>query len=377
YLSFSPLACIHALAMFGQTVLWTLIASLATRPNLEAPSSIPCLETSNNFTALIDCFDAYTVPAQFYTTESHAAAQPSRDELAAWVQVVHAMLDSSISVSVSAPHTHPAIPAALAPSYHLATFTDGPTNRSYTVLSERYAVRGYYARGWGLFVVPTPTTAPRRRANAYLSAPHAGYDLYTPQQAGALFHLAQARSVLIAGRARQALHRVSACQPARGYWATDPAHDVAEPFFAASKAIFDWDRAQDVRATFVQMHGKARSSCPSDMAFISAGVGPSVFYDTPLAAPIHRLTAALISRFPAWRVSTPNTSPCSLLATDNVFGRLVNGVAEGDVCETVAAEGDVTGRFVHIEQAIGARMAGDGQAVWQGWAEAMLDAWGE
>jgi len=60
----------------------------------------------------------------------------------------------------------------------------------------------------------------------------------------------------------------------------------------------------------------------------------------------------------SWVVVVPGDAlSCSLNGTDNVQGRLLNGVASGDLC-TVAATG-YTGRFIHIEQKFDFRNAAD------------------
>lgn len=48
-------------------------------------------------------------------------------------------------------------------------------------------------------------------------------------------------------------------------------------------------------------------------------------------------------------------SGCSLRATDNIFGRLINGVQEGDECSKAAKPKDSAGNFLHAEQSEVAR----------------------
>ena len=84
-----------------------------------------------------------------------------------------------------------------------------------------------------------------------------------------------------------------------------------------------------------------------------------VCYANPLL-PITRLKNALAGIIP--RVGTPTEfGTCDLTATRNVFGRLVSGIPESDVCVnsgtitrnircTCTGTGGCMGKFVHIEQ---------------------------
>jgi hypothetical protein len=67
-------------------------------------------------------------------------------------------------------------------------------------------------------------------------------------------------------------------------------------------------------------------------------------------SPVRRIRNELDALFPSGNNSLPPDSSCNLLATKNVFGRLLNGVPERSVCTTNAACNSVTGQFVHIEQ---------------------------
>jgi len=106
--------------------------------------------------------------------------------------------------------------------------------------------------------------------------------------------------------------------------------------------------------------------------FLSSGLGRSnasvAWYTDAVDRPIKRLKTHLMAAFPTWNISLPSDSDCSLTATDNVFGRLVNGIAEQLVCTDASTAELVTGEFVHIEQAIISRQAG----VYSEWTAALL-----
>jgi hypothetical protein len=56
----------------------------------------------------------------------------------------------------------------------------------------------------------------------------------------------------------------------------------------------------------------------------------------------------LLVHHPTWDVDLPGSDSCSLNATENVQGRLLNGVAAECVCCTEGSS--YTQKFVHIEQ---------------------------
>jgi hypothetical protein len=81
-----------------------------------------------------------------------------------------------------------------------------------------------------------------------------------------------------------------------------------------------------------------------------------ICYRNPLL-PITRLRNALVNSFPGIAIGTPTEfGTCDLTATRNVFGRLVNGIPESDLCLnsnircTCTGTGGCMGKFVHIEQ---------------------------
>ncbi|KAJ7022971.1 hypothetical protein C8F04DRAFT_1213430 [Mycena alexandri] len=327
--------------------------------------------TTSTLEDVVACFDAYTVPEGYYSDATYAAAQPNADELQDWEELISSLL------SVDGNCTSGIVPTSIADIYNVSLFTD-TTGLQYCVASEITSIDGVYAKGWGLFVVPATQKAVLR--DIHLAAPHPAYDLLTPEQAGALFKSTGARSLLISGRIRTANLAPSDCViPSSNttiYYKTDPAHDTAEPFVSASKTIREWQHANDGCPTqscaFIQMHGKGATSCPTDTMFLSSGLGRSnasvAWYTDAADRPVKRLKTHLMAAFPTWNISLPSDSACSLTATDNVFGRLVNGVAEQLVCTDASTAELATGEFIHIEQAIISREAG----VYFEWTAALL-----
>jgi hypothetical protein len=88
--------------------------------------------------------------------------------------------------------------------------------------------------------------------------------------------------------------------------------------------------------------------------------------------PINRLQRNLRTAFPSWNISSPSDSECGLTATTNVFGRLVNGIAEDEVCVKGATAQGATGEFIHIEQASVSRQADQYDA----WIGALKETFG-
>ncbi|KAJ7461393.1 hypothetical protein B0H11DRAFT_1736032 [Mycena galericulata] len=345
---------------------------------LNASEQIPCLQNTTpsetaSFEDVVECFDAYTVTEGYYSDETYEEAQPNPEELCGWEDLVLSLL------SVDGNCIAVVVPASIAEIYQVSLFTD-PAGPQYCVASESTSIDGVYAKGWGLVVVPATRDAVMR--DIHFAVPHPAYDLFTPEQAGALFKSTGARSLLISGRVRTANLASSDCviptSNSTVYYKTDPTHDVAEPFHSASKTIRAWQHANGgcpaQSCAFIQLHGKAASSCPTDAIFLSSGTGRSTssisWYTDAVDRPIKRLKTELVAAFPTWNVSLPSDSGCSLTATDNVFGRLVNGIPESLVCTNTSTAALTTGEFIHIEQAKISR----GAAAYSGWTAAFLAA---
>jgi len=147
-----------------------------------------------------------------------------------------------------------------------------------------------------------------------------------------------------------------------------------EPFFDANLAISEWQGVcPSSSCAYIQMHGKSQKTCPDDDIFLSSGLGmtssyPTLFqiytelyparssaslawYRDATDRPIKRLQRNLKSTF---HISLPSDSPCVLTATKNVFGRYLNGIDLGSVCNKGATNRTATGEFLHAEQSAAA-----------------------
>jgi hypothetical protein len=193
-----------------------------TQPLANTSGQITCLQNATStFEDLVACFDAYTVSEGYYWEGTYSAAQPDADQQYGWADLVSSLL------SVDGNCTSVEVPASIAQFYDVTLFVD-PTGPQYCVASESMFIDGVYAKGWGLVAVHATQSAVKR--DIHLAAPHPAYDLFTPEQAGALFKSTGARSLLISGRSRAALPSASDCViPASNstiYYKTDPTHDV-------------------------------------------------------------------------------------------------------------------------------------------------------
>lgn len=68
-----------------------------------------------------------------------------------------------------------------------------------------------------------------------------------------------------------------------------------------------------------------------------------------------------------WNISLPSDSSCSLIATKNVVGRFLNGIADFQVCSHGSNARLATGVFVHIEQGTASRA----ESTYEAWSMAL------
>lgn len=203
---------------------------LAVIFQFSAAVTITCTSTSTTLENLINCLNGYTVPADSYSCTAFATAQPqtSPNEVTGWDAAVTQLLNAGGTCSLPSGST-------ISGSYQVTDFLDTTSGRNYCVLSEINAVtvsgKTYFTRGWGTFVTPRDVT--NTTLTLHHSAPHPIADTNTPQQAAAIFRRSNSRSLLVAGRHRDALSATSAPPPCAinscvnaAYTHTDPAHDV-------------------------------------------------------------------------------------------------------------------------------------------------------
>ena len=282
---------------------------------------------------------------------------PSLGEQIEWDEVVKDMLDGSQSGACAAV----SLPPGLAGLYEITAFTDASNGDTYCVLAEIAEIGDPNKKAWGTFVT---SLEPQRELA--IQIPHPLNDLDTALQGASVFKTIRARSFLLTGSHRNANDPDSTCQSS--YRESDAAHNVENMFHTTTEATLDWYQTQqlDQELVVIQFHGMGTSSCPGVDVYMTNGRSPGD--GTPIAGDdILTLQAELEARHPGWVVVVPGGTPsCTLNATTNTQGRLLNGVAPQSVCGTAAT--GYNGSFVHIEQKRDFRIP-------EGWFDSMEASW--
>jgi len=181
---------------------------------------------------LVECFEEYTVPRDYYTCATYTTAQPRAvpNELAAWGDAITHLLNANSTCAL--PPSSP-----ISTSYGVFQFTDNKTKDEFCVLHKKNAVNSpihgpRYEKGWGLFITPAKSSPSIRRL--HFSAPHPVFEQRTAVQAAAIFKMTDSKSLLIEGRHRHALSSGVCSQSCQGaqYHRTDGAHDNVRQFYA-------------------------------------------------------------------------------------------------------------------------------------------------
>ena len=309
-------------------------------PSIASAATLAC-SAATTLDALATC-----VRNQMPASGSNGFVAPTAPERADWRTVVDQMLGGACGFT---------LPASLATAAQIRTFTDSGSGKSYCLLMEVLDANnnGKVDRGWGTFMVNPAAT----REISH-QAPHPISDSTTENQAIGLFGGTDSRSYLMAGAHRLANSGASACQSS--YGPADVAHNIDNMFHATNEALMAFYGADDWQA--IQWHGMAADTCAAAEVYLSHGrtVAP-VAGDSNLD-----LKNSMMGYHPTWDLETPGAGACTLNATDNTQGRLINGVPPASVCGTAASA--YNGRFLHIEQDPGFRSPAD-------WIPSVNDVW--
>jgi hypothetical protein len=277
---------------------------------------------------------------------SNGFVAPNATEQNDWRAVVNQMLQGSCGF---------ALPNSLSGIMQISAFTDSANGRGYCVLMEVQDANnnGFVDRGWGTFIVYNGVT--RELSH---QAPHPISDSTTEIQAITIFKETDSRSYLMAGAHRNANSASSSCQSS--YGSADAAHNVNNMFHATNQELINWYGAAPWNA--IQWHGMAADTCSNTEVYPSHGMNV-----TPVVTDkIVELRNNVLVYHSTWDVDLPGAGACSLNATDNTQGRLINGVPAGSVCGTAASS--YNGRFIHIEQDPNFRNPAD-------WINPVKDTW--
>jgi hypothetical protein len=337
---------------------------------------------SATLSKLVECINHHAPPRQHFEGGGRSFEAPSATAREAFVRVFDQMLESSLRGSCPHDVTLP----ALLSNYELLEFTIPDADHTYCVLAE---VRdadgdGFVDRGWGTFIVN-----PAANRELSIQVPHPKYDTGTRRQGIEVFEKTGARSFAMAGAHRHASLSCSPDQPQQctagqkitppkagliktQYLETDVAHNVASLFQTATERLQHFygpmgsaaDRAS--RFAVIQLHSMSPTTCRPLDAYISYGIGAPAGESTQ-GDPLDSLQHTMQQLNPDWEIGVPGQGRCDLDGTDNVQGRLLNGVRAEAAATQFATH--PTRHFVHIEQ----RSAKHRTTA--RWAEAIVQTW--
>ncbi|MCB2156535.1 lamin tail domain-containing protein [bacterium] len=235
--------------------------------------------------------------------------------------------------------------------YEVVEFLDEGSGETFMLLREQVAAGRPGFRGQGTFVVGF---GPDTRPDLCLQAPHPVYDSLTLDELGLAIPQLQPRWAMVAGTHRNNATTDTLCdgQLTSGvpYRVSDVAHATDSFFHAAHRRL----EAVQPTMTHVQLHGFC---CPGDANH------PTLTDDVVASNGIDAVPApgSLVQVF-AQRLDAQNymangdltttgvfgDTADELGATNNIQGRITNGVAALDACDTAAIT--ASDRFLHIEQ---------------------------
>jgi hypothetical protein len=262
-----------------------------------------------------------------------------------------------------------ALPASLASNMQLRSFQDSGNGRNYCLLMEvtDNDGNGFVDKGWGTFI--TYANAAREVTH---QAPHPKLstattgslgDAYTESEAIRVFKQSDSRGFAMCGARRGANTTASTCQPESR--SSDCAHNTDNLLHASTEQLLAHYGPQDF--TVIQWHGMAADTC-QETAYVSHGYSTT----PPAGAKTIALRDAGRTQLPSWLINTPDTA-CTLNATDNPQGRLLNGVAAGSVCAAAASAAGFGNKFIHVEQDV-PELGADLSGVSGAWAQAVAAA---
>jgi hypothetical protein len=268
------------------------------------------------------------IRAQMPQSGSNGYVAPTPTQRADWQTVVDQMLQGLCDF---------AVPASIYGIVQVRTFTDTGNGRSYCLLMEVLDQdgNGFVDNGFGTFIVYNSAT--RQLSH---QAVHPIADSTTERQAVIVFRDTDSRSYLMAGAHRNANAAASTCLPSDPE--SDASHNSNTMVQATNEELLAYYGAASWFA--IQWHGMEASTCANTDVYPSHGRDVKPTPTDKIAV----LRDNLLVHHPTWIVHLPGSGLCSLNATENMQGRLLNGVAAQCVCCTAASS--YTQKFVHIEQ---------------------------
>ncbi len=336
------------LPILAATLASFLVLSLSSAPPAAAISpapagSVACLNTSSTLEDLVDCIYDY-MPHRYSVDGRDGFDVPTTVEMNQWREVVAQMMDGECDTISLGEY-------GWGSDFTVTTFTDTQNSNSYCVFMETsydtYTSTDRVTHGWGTFIYH-----PTYLQELNISAPHAKYETGTAIEAIGVFKNTRSRTFLMTGDHRYASDVDSSCQSS--YKRSDAAHNTNHMFHATIEELVEYYDSHNCNFYHLQFHGM--SSCCGDSGcdvYLSHGSSQS----PKTRDKILELRDNLLDHHPGWRIGVPGDGTCNLNGTKNVQGRLINGVANEQVCGTPATS--YSDHFIHIEQCAAYREASD------------------
>ena len=314
--------------------------------------SVPCLDSSGALEELVDCILDY-MPHRYSVDGRDGFDVPTITETAQWRDVVRQMMEGECDTIDLGGY-------GWGNDFAVTVFTDTQDSNTYCVFAETkyevYTTTKIITRvthGWGTFIYD-----PAYLRELNISAPHAKYETETATEAIGIFENTRSRTFLMTGAHRHASDVDSSCQSA--YERSDAAHNTDHMFHATVEELVEYYDSHDPEFYHLQFHGMSSCCSACDVHLSHGSSQPSVPGDK-----ISELRDNLSAYHTGWSICVPG-GPCGLNGTENVQGRLLNGVPGDQVCDTPAT--DYSGYFIHIEQCADYRESDD-------WFLAINDTW--
>ncbi|PFH48353.1 hypothetical protein AMATHDRAFT_87139 [Amanita thiersii Skay4041] len=346
------------------------------------------------------------MPLEAY--KSYAAAQPSPDQHYAWSSTVSSILytDKNCSSIVV-----PDVLKGIYRVFEFKDQASKQSFCIFSEISKGNDEEKYhnYEKGWGLLVVPSTRAAVS--CFVHLSAPFPQAGINTVSQATAAFTGIGAKSLFIPGRNRNAYNKRSKCTVNPAYNKTSSVHDnirnwqnrnggclpasCAHIQFMGKGASYDSDEQERRRArvpvtshadsidsiriatdSTSSMHRLMRTplSCLVLACTRVYNLSPNYSHFSRLLRNAESSTNQILTisnssgwygknpnysgrrirdnlrkKCPDWKLSLPSDSSCNLIGSNNIVGRLLNGVDVSKVCTEPASPDKKKGEFAQLE----------------------------
>ena len=269
--------------------------------------------------------------------------------------------ESVVSLIMQAEYDQASVLAASV-AYELVAYTDTITAKLFYVLREINPYPSAQANGGGIYVFQ-----PLATYNVAIHAPHPRFDTNTNRSAISAFFASNARYFLMAGSHRRSHPDPSSCQNFSDYRPSDAIHNTAHFFYAAHKAMEDFDKS----IHYMELHGFSSDSLAVIASQCDTGGNENVVNLSETLSDdqvddfslMHTLESVIdtSSEIKACIYSTildagPDDKYTQYLGgSTNTTARYTNG--SPSVCDQGALTADNSRRYIHIEQSRGIRLS--------------------